>query len=350
MKKKINRLLIVSLLCTSMLCGCSKTEEETSKECVEAFLDAYQQQDTSYAEYLENVEENSTVEFKDFQAVLAEKLEYEIESVEIEEDYNTVHVRISTVDCGKILKELLENEDGQQTKEEILEELTQKLQETSAPRCEYETYLRVTKENEVEMSLSLYNALLGGYYDCISELETQKTQDAEAELKSLAESHGIVSAWEYADYDGNGTKEAFAVITEENGNIEENGCGSIEEVLFISSEGKVVLMDEDLMWTLYTRDENNIRYVDGKGFFWADMGAGGSGWLTLLYSVKDDVPYQLQLSENIQGFYEQDGIFYTTENEFLPEGGHLYPNVELIYDSDAQEFVKGERIEIGNEE
>lgn len=169
MKKKISRLLIVSLLCTSMLCGCSKTEEETSKESVEAFLTAYQQQDTSYADYLENVEENSTVEFKDFQAVLAEKLEYEIESVEIEEDYNTVYVKISNIDCAKILDELAESEDGQQTKDEIMNELERRLQETSASRSEYEVEIRVSKENKIQLSLQLSNALLGGYYNIYDE-------------------------------------------------------------------------------------------------------------------------------------------------------------------------------------
>ena len=163
---------------------------------------------------------------------------------------------------------------------------------------------------------------------------------SESELKVLAESYGIVSAWEYADYDGNGTKEAFAIITDEGLNI--------LKTLFVSSNGEPIVMEDDLQWVLYTSDEGYIRYTGEKGFFWADMGAGGSGWISILYSVKENTPYKLQLSGRIQGFYKEGDVFYTTENEFLPECGHLYPNVELIYDSDLQEFTKGERIEFNN--
>lgn len=76
-----------------------------------------------------------------------------------------------------------------------------------------------------------------------------------------------------------------------------------------------------------------------------DSGNGGSGWQTLLYSVKDGLPYELDVSRTIQGFNKKDGIYYTTENEFLEEGGHKYLEVELIYNSDTQQFTKGQHIE-----
>lgn len=186
-------------------------------------------------------------------------------------------------------------------------------------------------------TLDLEGKLVGNVLSGNSPTKFSVAKASENGLKALAESHGIVSAWEYADYDGNGSKEAFAVITDED--------LFILETLFISSEGKVTVIENDLNRTLYTSDEGNIRYTEGKGFFWADMGAGGSGWTTILYSVKDNNPYKLQLSRNIQGFYKDDKTFYTTENDFLPEGGHIYPNIELIYDSSSQEFSKGGNLE-----
>ena len=163
--------------------------------------------------------------------------------------------------------------------------------------------------------------------------------DAEEEqrFRMLADNHGIVSAWEYADYDGNGAREAFAVITDDKLDI--------IETLFISNNGGVIVMEDDINLMLYTTyDDRYIHYVGEKGFFFADVGDGGSGWKTLLYSVKDGIPYILALSSKIQGFYQDGDTFITTENELLPEGGHLYPKVELIYDSFFQEFIKGERI------
>lgn len=330
MRQKRKWLVLFSVMCVFLLCGCSKGEE-TSKERVEKFLTAYQQRDLSYTEYLENVEENSVEGWKDFQSVLAEQLTYVIQSAETGEEYDTVQVLISTVDCAKGLDEVQQNHPELETKEDILKELETWLQEENAPRREAEVEVQVTKEGKIQLSLELSDALLGGYHSYV----------AESSKKAIAESYGTVSAWEYADYDGNGTKEAFAVITD--------GEMEIVKTLFISSKGEVTEMEQDLGWALYINEEGYIRQVGDQGFFWADMGGYGSGWCTLLYSVKEDVPYILQLSGSLQGFYEQDGILYTTENEFLPEGGHLYPKVELIYDSDTREFTKGERIELDQE-
>lgn len=182
--------------------------------------------------------------------------------------------------------------------------------------------------------------------DAVDAVTDEKEEDSEnnaqllkseSELKIIAETYGKVSAWGYADYDGDGKSESFAVITNEE--------QIILKTLFISSEGDVSLVEDNLGLALYTSEEGNVRHKNGKSFFWADMGAYGSGWQTILYSVKNGYPYKLQLSNKIQGFYEENDKFYTTENEFLPEGGHLYPKIELIYDANAQEFKKGNKIE-----
>lgn len=167
----------------------------------------------------------------------------------------------------------------------------------------------------------------------------------EDELKSLAESRGTVSAWEYADYDGDGTNEAFAIITEIDSHPNWGDLLNVLETLFISSDGTITIMDNNLNLMLYVSDDGYIRYKEGKGFFWADIGGGGSGWTTVLYSVTNNAPYKLQLSGKIQGFYENEGVLYTTESEYFPGGGHWYPTVELLYDSNTQEFVKGARLD-----
>lgn len=156
MRQKRKWLVLFSVMCVFLLCGCSKGEE-TSKERVEKFLTAYQQQDLSYTEYLENVEENSVEGLKDFQ------------SAETGEEYDTVQVLISTVDCAKGLDEVQQNHPELETKEDILKELETWLQEENVPRREAEVKIPVTKEGKIQLSLELSDALLGGYHSYVVE-------------------------------------------------------------------------------------------------------------------------------------------------------------------------------------
>ena len=191
-----------------------------------------------------------------------------------------------------------------------------------------------------------FDSMYSNEYGCIrdninsnilSDFDNESSKElTEKDLKAKAEEYGTVSVWGYADYDGNDTSEAFAVITDENSNI--------LKTIFVSSLGDVKTMEDDLNFAVYKSEEGCVRYKDGKGFFWADMGAHGSGYSTIVYSVKNNAPYILQISSDIQGFYQKDDMFYTTKNEFLSGGGHAYPEYELIYDSNTQEFSVGERI------
>ena len=203
----------------------------------------------------------------------------------------------------------------------------------------YLTNIEFYKSGDM-VACATVNALTGEHVRNIFIYSGYKDSN-EVELKELAKTCGNILLWEYADYDGNGNQEAFFVI----GKNEGYGI----QTFFISSEGQITKMEE-LEWSLYDSDDGNIRYAGGKGFFWADMGAFGSGWISVLYSVKNDTPYILQLSGHLQGFYQEGAMFYTTENEFLPEGGHIYPTMELLYDSNTQEFVKGNKIEFDNEQ
>lgn len=177
-------------------------------------------------------------------------------------------------------------------------------------------------------------------------LKKIKKEYTETELKEkvLAESGGNIGSWVYEDFDGNGTKEAYAVIIGNYDSITE--CDHLEDIYFINGNGEITKMPGDFWGELYYSKTKEYEYFvcQGKGFFAVDSGNGGSGWQTLLYSVKDGSPYELNISRAIQGFNERDGIYYTTENNF-DSGFHEYPEVELIYNSDTQQFTKGQRIE-----
>jgi hypothetical protein len=163
---------------------------------------------------------------------------------------------------------------------------------------------------------------------------------SESDLKNLVAAYGTISVWEYHDYDSNGVNEAYAITT----TIYSHSDLEMDAVYYVSADGNVQLMSNSIAGFLYDSSDGHYRQTQGKGFLWADYGGGASSWNTILYGVKDDgTPYELDLSRDLQGFYEDENGFYTTENEFMDGGGHLWPEVSLIYDSATQQFTKGAR-------
>lgn len=210
------------------------------------------------------------------------------------------------------------------------------VKDSNGNRREYKRTIKIIEPSIRDEYYGLKNVVI--YTSFNASPNSDSSPSSEQDLKAIAEGYGIVSAWEYADYDGNGVSEAFAIITDED--------LFVLEIIYISSDGEVTVIEDNIALTLYTNESGNIRFKEGKGFFWADMGAFGSGWQTALCSVKNNEPYKLKLCWNLQGFYQTGDTFYTTENNFLPGGGHVYENIELIYDPDSQEFSKGGKIDI----
>ena len=163
---------------------------------------------------------------------------------------------------------------------------------------------------------------------------------SEAELRAAVAVYGTIGLWHYDDYDGNGLYEAYAITRKVQGNLD----NAIECVYYVDAYGVVLRMVRDVPMAYYNTDDNCCRECGGKRFFWTDYGGYGSGHSTFLFSVKDGTPYELAVSRRLQGFYIRDGMLYTTANEFLPEGGHLYPEYELDYDSATQQFSIGRKL------
>ena len=178
-----------------------------------------------------------------------------------------------------------------------------------------------------------------------SEKTAKQSQLSESELKKKAENEiGNVVQFEYHDYDDNGTKEAFFVSATED--KEWGGSETPWEVYFVNSDGKIELVYNESEWSYYFND--SMKYYeasDSQGFFYYDKGAYGSGWLTDIFTVKNNKPKKLN-TDGFQGFHKRsDGTFYTTQNEFGQEGGHSYPEYKLIYDSSSCEFTIGSKLD-----
>ena len=157
--------------------------------------------------------------------------------------------------------------------------------------------------------------------------------DNEVELKQAVAEIGNVSIWAYVDYDGNGEKEAFAITTTED--------DEIKAVYFVDSNYNVSVMQTSFDGlSYYESEEGYYRMHAGKGFFWCNYGAHGSGYHTMLYSVKDGTPYALDIASQLQGFYQDGESLYTIEDSF-DAGYHQWFKKELVYDSATQQFRKG---------
>lgn len=175
-------------------------------------------------------------------------------------------------------------------------------------------------------------------------LDTIQLKKSEDNLKEkvISESNGNIVAWVYEDFDGNGTKEAFAVT--DNG---AEDAPKIQSIYFIDNKGNTKEMRNTFDYPAY--DDSKYTICQGKGFFSVDVFGSGSAWKTYLFSVKDNNAYELDISGDLQGFYERNGYFYTLDNNHGNQALE-YPEIELIYNSDTQQFTKGQRtlIELKN--
>lgn len=152
--------------------------------------------------------------------------------------------------------------------------------------------------------------------------------------------YGNITNCCYADFDCNGTTEGF-FFADSGANYENLQLYFVDDTdiihpldCYLDSEA---LYDYGSEWC-YVTDNT------GKGYYRFDWGGGGSAWKTAVYTVEGTVPYLC--TYGIQGFYWDDQLncFYTTENEFAPEGGHLYPRYKLVYNKTTHSFYTGDRI------
>lgn len=191
-----------------------------------------------------------------------------------------------------------------------------------------------TEDDSVEQPLA----------DVVDELRDDATEDTsasetssaktESELKDNIAAYGDIVGWEYVDYDGDGQKEAFAVI-----GGEELGYTTLIAVYFIDSSDAVTQMSGDFLHGyIYS---SSYTECERKGFFTCATESGGLGSQALLYSVKNGTPYELDISREIYCFWEKDGVYYTGELDYS-SGGLGYKYIELIYDSTTQQFTLGD--------
>lgn len=176
-----------------------------------------------------------------------------------------------------------------------------------------------------------------------SAIETNESIYTELDLKGMiVNSSGYaLTSWDYADYDSNGTYEGFALFNDE--------YYYFKEVRFIDSEGKITII-RDEPFGMFTSDISRVEFMGRR--FASISSALGQAWRdrTLIYGVKDNKPYELALSGEINGLYVKDGKVYTNEYEFEENHENNFWAVpkQLGYDKENYEFTLQDEI-INNE-
>ena len=164
------------------------------------------------------------------------------------------------------------------------------------------------------------------------------------ELLETARKMGMLALWGPGDFDADGRTEAFALYVNER--------GTIDSIYFINDEGEAAyltrLPDYEL-WNAATKWELNECTRDhyGRTFFFVNYSTDSANpsYRTLVYGVKGGIPYELDISRKIMGFFQNDDIMYTTRLDPNETYGTMYPRYRLYYNPGTGQFTVGECME-----
>ncbi len=132
------------------------------------------------------------------------------------------------------------------------------------------------------------------------------------------------------DYDDDGRDESFVVTGDSDDSM---GFYTDVDIYFVDSSGKSTKLQSDIWGTLQTTVDTGTE----KYFIWEET-AGGSASASLLYTVKNNKPYQPEISGKYMMFRKQ-GVKYVALVSDFSSGFHDYLEVEFDYNSKAMEFT-----------
>lgn len=168
------QIYILAFTLILLLVGCGKLNDDELeiKDNVQSFLEGYQSLDGSIGKYLADYNEDD-LQFNGFQSILAHQMTFKIRKVEHLDDGYLVNVKISNVDFQAVFEEIIEEYTIDDTEEDILQKLSNKLEDKSARRKDFDVEILIQQTGdayEIILTPELSNALLGGYNEYLTSL------------------------------------------------------------------------------------------------------------------------------------------------------------------------------------
>jgi hypothetical protein len=166
-------ILLSFLIFTLVGCGNSNDDEELEiKDNVQAFLEGYQSLDGSIGKYLADYDKDN-IQFNGFQSILAQQIIFKVGKVEHLDNEFLVNVKINNVDFQAAFEQIIEEYTANDTEEDILNKLINKLEDESAQRKDFDVEILIQQTGdtyEIILTPELSNALLGGYNEYLTSL------------------------------------------------------------------------------------------------------------------------------------------------------------------------------------
>lgn len=179
MKNIVKKILLISVICTFLLTGCSSGRKD-AKAVTEEFLTSFQQLDSSANELLANTEVGSELKFQGVQASLAQRMTFDIGKCKKNKEGYIVEVVVTTVDFAKEFEILNDEFSENGTEEEALEAISKRLSSSDASMRDFKLKIPVVENHDtfqIVMTAELENALSGGYHEYINELVEEMLYD-----------------------------------------------------------------------------------------------------------------------------------------------------------------------------
>ena len=188
----------------------------------------------------------------------------------------------------------------------------------------------------------------GSFVICKYKTSVRESYDSEGYLHSIFENHICNRYLEkeicflYADYDRNGSFEAYAVTGNPSSYSYENAkCYEDVNLYFINSDGKITkVADYEMGYNgcdAYSESSNNLLDTGSDQFFIWEWYSGGVTSKSILYGVRDGVDYSPKCSGYFFDFHLENDHYEAWLD--YPEYAHDRDKFWLMYDDTKREFV-----------
>lgn len=172
-----------------------------------------------------------------------------------------------------------------------------------------------------------------------NQISTGSPSESDLKMAVQNSAYGTISDWAYYDYDGDGKKEAFAVIGETVSDWEQ----SIYAIYFVDHAGNVTLVRDEFWGAEYGYGNSADNTVDGRRYFSVATDNGTIHSQAYIFSVVDGKPKEFLKNEYYDYFDTKNNQLTGYADVYLDEGGFITEEHKFTYNkakADLEEIIQ----------